>query len=103
MSEIPPLRPKQLTSWAGEYILPILLILISAWTLGSYYTSKIEIINLQDEVIEMRKLINQNTTWLRQVQDEHKAANLASAEALAKINLQLAEIKGATNARARTK
>lgn len=111
--DLPP--PSSDKSWASTVIdqlnLPFVLILvISAWSFGGYMTANSTIqsqmarIQAQGERIsDLQKELNQQAVWLREIQQQQAKANLETAEFLAKINLQLAEIKGASQKSGRVK
>lgn len=107
--ELPP--PSHSKSWFAQQMqkldMPfILLLVIAAWSFGGYVNTNWVIQNQSDRInaqsdrlSQLQAQLNQQREWMERAQETQTTANKSTADLLATINLQLAEIKGATNAK----
>lgn len=99
--DLPPVPPP---NWLARLDIPfVLVIVLVAWSFGGYMNSNWVIQSQGDRIsaqsariTELHAQVNQHAIWMREIQDEQKKQNTEAAAILSQLNLQLAEIKGAT-------
>ena len=105
----PPSKPPFLSRWLSKLDLLLLLVLmiISAWSFAGYVNTNWLIqaqgnrLNAQSErITAFQKQVIEYENLLRKLQDEQRGRDKELGNILDKINLQLAEIKGAAAVKA---
>lgn len=91
----PNYQPISKWSWIKLDLPLILVFIVCAWTIGAYVTTNSMLVAEINKSHELQQQINRLDLALRQLQEEQKITGKDTAETLSKINVQLAEIKGA--------
>lgn len=85
--------------WSVQNTLVAVMLVVSAWCLGSVITTSTQNSALSKQVSTLQQSVQQHEDWIRQVQADQKKSAEQVAEALTRISTNVAEVKGAASVR----